>query len=73
MLQPLSKTKEGERVVIRCLGCTCEEVCLLNELGCVEGLNGRIISNQTNIILQVGETRLAIHASLAHSILVSSE
>ncbi len=71
MLHPLSNTREGEEVTIRCMECTCEDTCRLNELGCVEGINGRIISNQSNIILQVGEARLAIHESLARTILVS--
>ena len=55
MLHPLSNTREGEEVTIRCMECTCEDACRLNELGCVEGINGRIISNQSNIILQVGK------------------
>lgn len=71
MLHPLSTTKAGEEVTIRCLTCTCEDTCRLNDLGCVEGIKGRIISNQSNIILQIGESRLAIHESLAKNILVS--
>lgn len=70
-MHPLSNSKEGEEVVVRCLDCHCDDVCRLNELGCVEGANGRIISNQNNVILQVGESRLAIAGALARTILVS--
>tara|TARA_R110000868_G_scaffold294140_3_gene554762 strand:+ start:9561 stop:9779 length:219 start_codon:yes stop_codon:yes gene_type:complete len=70
-MHPLNTSKEGEEVIVRCLDCHCDDVCRLNELGCVEGANGRIISNQKNIILQVGEARLAITETLAKSILVS--
>lgn len=70
MLHPLSHSKTGEKISIKCLSCSCEEACRLRELGCVEGIDGRIISNQSNVILQVGETRLAINKKLAHSILV---
>lgn len=70
-MHPLSNSKEGEEVVVRCLDCNCDDVCRLNELGCIEGANGKIISNQQNIILQVGETRLAIARKLAQTILVS--
>lgn len=70
MIHPLSNSKAGEKVSISCLGCSCEEACRLREMGCVEGISGRIISNQSNVIVQVGETRLAIDKKLAHSILV---
>ena len=70
-MHPLSNSKEGEQVVVRCLECNCEDVCRLNELGCVEGANGRIISNQKNVILEVGSTRLAIAFDIARSILVT--
>lgn len=72
MVHPLSIGKEGDEIVVKCLDCHCDDVCRLNELGCVEGAKGTIISNQKNIILQVGEARLAIAATLAKSILVSS-
>lgn len=72
MMHPLNSSKEGENIVVRCLDCNCDDICRLNELGCIEGANGKIISNQNNIILQVGETRLAIAKDLAKSILVSS-
>ena len=71
MMHPLNTSKEGEEVTVQCFDCNCDDVCRLNELGCVEGANGRIISNQSNVILQVGETRLAIAKDLAKSILVS--
>lgn len=70
-MHPLNTSKEGEEVVVQCLDCNCDDVCRLNELGCIEGANGKILSNQKNVILQVGETRLAIGEDLAKSILVS--
>lgn len=73
MMHPLSTTKKGEKINIECLGCSCEEACRLRELGCVEGISGKIISNRSNIILQVGDTRLAINKNLARSILVHSK
>lgn len=72
MMHPLSNSKAGEKINIQCLGCSCEEACRLRELGCVEGTSGRIISNQSSVIVQVGETRLAIDQKLANSILVHS-
>lgn len=72
MMHPLNNSKEGENIVVRCFDCNCDDICRLNDLGCFEGANGKIISNQNNIILQVGETRLAIAKDLAKSILVSS-
>lgn len=71
MMHPLNTGKEGEEIVVRCLDCNCDDTGRLNELGCVEGASGRILSKQKNIILQVGETRLAIAEDLAKSILVS--
>ncbi len=71
MVHPLSIGKEGEEIVVKCLDCHCDDVCRLNELGCIEGAKATIISNQKNIILQVGEARLAIASTLAKSILVS--
>ena len=70
-MHPLSNSKEGEEVVVQCMNCSCDDACRLNDLGCVEGIDGKIISNQKNIILQVGETRLAIAENLAKTILVS--
>ncbi len=70
-MYPLNLTKEGEQVVVKCINCHCDDVCRLNELGCVEGAKGVIISNQKNVILKVGETRLAINTDIAKSILVS--
>jgi Fe2+ transport system protein FeoA len=68
---PLNVTKSGEKVDICCLDCSCDDACRLRELGCVEGVSGKIISNQSNVILQVGETRLAINGKLARRILVN--
>lgn len=70
-MHPLNTTKAGEKIHIKCLGCDCQNACRLRELGCVEGVQGKIISNSSNIVLQVGETRLAISNKIARSILVS--
>ena len=71
-MHPLNHSKEGEEVVVQCLHCQGDDVCRLNELGCVEGACGTIISNQKNVIIKVGETRLAIDGNIAKSILVRS-
>jgi Fe2+ transport system protein FeoA len=68
---PLTRSKEGEVITVRCIDCDCEDLGRLNELGCYEGASGTIISNQQNVILKVGESRLAIDNNLAQSILVS--
>lgn len=70
-MHPLNAAKVGERVHIQCLGCDCENACRLREMGCVEGNKGKVISNNKSVVLQVGDTRLAISKSLARSILVS--
>lgn len=70
-MHPLNTTKAGEQINIQCLGCDCQNACRLRELGCVEGVKGKIISNNSNIVLQVGDTRLAISEKLARTILVS--
>lgn len=70
-MHPLNTAKAGEKVHIQCLGCDCQNACRLRELGCIEGIKGKIISNNANIVLQVGDTRLAISKTLARSILVS--
>lgn len=71
-MYPLKKSKSGETVCIQCLGCSCGEAGRLREMGCVEGNSGTIISNQSDVVLQVGESRLAINGDLARTILVSS-
>jgi Fe2+ transport system protein FeoA len=70
-MHPLNTSKAGEKIHIQCLECNCQDACRLRELGCVEGIRGKIISNNSNIVLQVGETRLAISKKLARTILVS--
>ncbi len=70
MILPLTTTKEGETVRVSCLNCRSEDTCRLQELGCVEGVSGVVISNKKNVIFQVGECRLAITAPLAKNILV---
>lgn len=68
---PLTVTRPGENVAICSLTCTCDEARRLRELGCVEGNCACIISNQSNVIIQVGNTRLAINGKLARTILVN--
>jgi len=68
---PLKVTKSGEKVSVCCFACSHGEACRLREMGCVEGAFGVVVSNQANVILQVGETRLAINGNLAKSILVN--
>lgn len=70
-MYPLHTTKAGEQIHIQCLGCNCQNACRLRELGCVEGVDGKIISNNSNVVLQVGDTRLAISQEIARTILVS--
>ena len=70
-MYPLSITKEGEEIHIQCLGCGCDEASRLRELGCIEGVSGKILSKHHNVILQVGETRIAIGGDLASSIIVT--
>lgn len=70
-MYPLNTSKAGERIHIQCLGCDCQNACRLRELGCIEGIKGKIISNNSNVVLQVGEARLAISKKLARHILVS--
>jgi Fe2+ transport system protein FeoA len=69
---PLTTTKPGEKVHICTLSCSMEEAKRLRELGCVEGICAAIVSNQSNVILQVGETKLAINGNLARTILVKT-
>lgn len=68
---PLTIIKPGENVDICSLACSFDEAKRLREMGCVEGNRAVIISNQSNVIIQVGETRLAINCNLARSILVN--
>jgi|AntRauTorckE6833_2_1112554.scaffolds.fasta_scaffold22560_3 Fe2+ transport system protein FeoA len=70
-MHPLNTTKAGEKIHIQCLGCNCQDACKLRALGCIEGIRGKIISNNSNVVLQVGDTRLAISKHLARHILVS--
>lgn len=68
---PLTIIKPGENVDICTLSCSYKEAKRLREMGCVEGIRAVIISNQKNVILQVGDTRLAINGKLARTILVT--
>ena len=72
MLTPLSNTRKGEQISIKCFNCNCTDTCRLQELGCVEGSEAKVVSNQENVILQIGETRIAISGVLAQTILVST-
>lgn len=72
MLKPICNASKGERVFIECLGCSCEDACRLQELGCVEGANGEIVSNHSRVILKIGETKVAISEALARTILVNT-
>lgn len=73
MLKPINSTKKGERVAIKCLGCSHEDNCQLQALGCIEGVIGEIMSNHSRIIIKIGDTRLAIGENLAKSILISPQ
>ncbi|MEX2632840.1 MAG: FeoA domain-containing protein [Balneolales bacterium] len=72
-MHPLTAAILGEEIDIQCLACSSQNACKLREMGCVEGLKGKLISNGSKIIFQVGETRLAISTQLAHTILVRSK
>jgi len=67
---PLNTSPIGEIITIQCFGCTTEEACRLRELGCIEGASAKLVSKQHHLILQVGETRLAINGELASKIFV---
>jgi Fe2+ transport system protein FeoA len=67
---PLNTSKVGENISIQCFGCSTEDACRLRELGCVEGASAKLVSKQHHLILQVGETRLAINGELASKIFV---
>jgi Fe2+ transport system protein FeoA len=68
---PLSALNAGDIVSISCLGCALDQACRLREMGCAEGAMARIIANRRDVIIQIGDTRLAIDAMLARMILVS--
>lgn len=68
----LNITKAGDKICVCALSCTADDACRLREVGCVEGLTGTVLSNQNDIILQLGETRLGIHRQLAQTILVDA-
>ncbi len=68
---PLSALHAGDIVSISCLGCALDQACRLREMGCAEGATARVVSIRRDVILQIGDTRLAIDALLARMILVS--
>ena len=68
---PLTLMKPGENVDICSLSCSLDEARRLREMGCVEGARAMVISNQKNVIIQAGDTRLAINGNLARTILVT--
>ena len=69
-MYPLSTVKEGEEIEVCGFGCGCEQACRLRDLGCREGGKGKVISRQKNIIIQFGESRIAIDQHIAGNILV---
>jgi Fe2+ transport system protein FeoA len=68
---PLSALQAGDIVSISCLGCAMDQACRLREMGCAEGAMARVVSINKDVILQIGDTRLAIDSMLARMILVS--
>jgi Fe2+ transport system protein FeoA len=48
-----------------------DQACRLREMGCAEGAMARVVSINKDVILQIGDTRLAIDSMLARMILVS--
>ena len=70
-MHPLHKSQVGERVEFCAFSCNCQDACRLRELGCVEGQQAKIISNNPNVVLQIGESRIAISQKVACGILVS--
>lgn len=70
---PLTNIRPGEDVHIVILACGSADAKRLRELGCVEGSRAVILSNQTNIVLQIGDTRLALNTGLAKTILVTPQ
>ncbi|WP_142454908.1 FeoA domain-containing protein [Gracilimonas mengyeensis] len=72
MIKPILHTKKGERVSIHCFGCSQDQCGQLQQLGCLEGSRGKILSNNKRVIIEIGGTRLGIGSKLAETILVSS-
>lgn len=70
-MSPLSASQVGDIVSIACLGCALDQACRLREIGCAEGAVARVVSVRRDVILQIGDTRLAIDGMLARMILVS--
>lgn len=71
-MHPLNTIKAGDKVCVCALSCSAEDACRLRKIGCVEGFSGTVLSNHSNIIVQLGETRLGIHRSIAASIMVDT-
>lgn len=67
---PLKSAKSGELITIQTLACSAIEASKLRDLGCVEGAQAKVVKNHSNIILQLGESRVAITSDIASSILV---
>lgn len=68
---PLSVLNAGDIVCISCLGCALDQACRLREMGCTEGALVRIVSAHGNVVVQIGQTRLAIDETLARLILAN--
>ncbi|MCA1802143.1 MAG: hypothetical protein LC662_06765 [Rhodothermaceae bacterium] len=73
MLKPIRQANRGEYFTIYSLDCSNDEAFGLQQLGCFVGACGRLISGSSDIILQIGETRLAISERLAKTILIRSQ
>jgi Fe2+ transport system protein FeoA len=73
LLKPILLAGKGEQFTIHSLGSNHEEVSGLQQLGCFEGATGRVVSGPSNLILQIGNTRLAISDRLARTIVIRSQ
>lgn len=69
MLLPINQSKIGCTFRICQLGCSESCARQLRQHGCCEGAKCKVLSLQKQLILQIGETRLALDKSLANSIL----
>jgi Fe2+ transport system protein FeoA len=73
MLKPIRQAIRGEYFTIHSLACSSDEAFGLQQLGCFEGACGKVVAGSSNIILQIGETRLAISERLAKTIVIRSQ
>ena len=73
MLFPINQTKIGSTFRICQFGCSSECAQRLRQHGCCEGAKCKVLSKQKQLIVRIGETRLALDKSLANSILGNIE